>query len=105
MNKEDKIKVLKNALTIYNEGESGGLCICIAFAVCDHLNKERLGMRIDNVIPEFNFNNILLLAKKHKFKKPIKKCFWWEYGEVNHRARAIGALVKQIKEQDDTREK
>jgi len=105
MNKEDKIKVLKNALSIFNENNSGGLCICIAYAISDYLNKERKPREIKDYIPEFNRDNIKKLAKKHKFKKPDNLHFWWEFGEVKHRARAIGALVKQIKEQNDTREK
>lgn len=105
MNKEDKIKVLKNALTIYNEGKSGGLCICIAYAISDHLNKERKPKELKDYIPEFNRANISKLAKEHKFKKPKDSHFWWEFGELKNRSRAIGALINQIKEQDDTREK
>lgn len=105
MNKEDKIKVLKNALGIYEEGRAGGLCICIAYAISDHLDKERKPKELKDYIPEFNLDNVTKLAKKHKFKKPEPLRFWWECYEVKNRARAIGALIKQIKEQDDTREK
>jgi len=105
MNKEDKIKILKNALDIYKECRAGGLCICIAYAICDHLGEDRKATEIKDYIPEFNRDNLKKLAKEHKFKKPENLHFWWEFGEPKNRIRAIGALVKQIKEQDDTREK
>jgi hypothetical protein len=105
MNKDEKIKTLKNALNIFKEGKAGGLCICISYALCDHFDQERGLWDIKNNIPEFNWNNVTELARIHKFKKPLDKSFWWEYGELKDRARTIGALIKQIKEQDDTRKK
>lgn len=54
---------------------------------------------ISEYIPEFTFETVTELARKHKLKKPQKKCFgggWWLSDNRKVRIAILNLLIKEI---------
>jgi len=56
---------------------------------------------LSEIIPEFSYENALLLSAKYNFLKPTGHengyGYWWDVEDYRGRLRFIGAMIEEIK--------
>lgn len=98
MTNEEQIKLLMSAKEwLYDTGMIG---------ICGSIKAAYGGTYVNpqELIPTFNYENVMELSKKYNFKPPrfnidVDKEFWWDCFPSDKRARlkCIDALINELK--------
>lgn len=97
LDKGAKIIALKKGLFDIKRGNTLFMCN----SVSSIFNLDCDNDKISEYIPEFTFENVTELARKHKLKKPQRRYNdngggWWEIGNKRIRIAILNLLIKQI---------
>jgi hypothetical protein len=95
LTKENKIEMLRKAKKLIKSGSDKWICNAIrdSFDCWDN--------EIINYIPEFTIEHFTELARKNKYKIPVKGCEnsgggWWDINNKKIRITMLNLLIKEL---------
>jgi|ERR1035437_4971286 hypothetical protein len=100
LTKERKIEILNKVKKyIKTNGRLCFMCIAIASNNCLNCNSNE----ITNYIPEFTIEHFTELARKNKYKIPVRGCKnskggWWDINNKKIRITMLNLLIKELQD-------